>query len=87
MMQDVSDAVLDSIYDFIDGEMTKGNWETLNGFYAYLQHHVKEHPLDVLLAYATASFPGKSKIPSRGDFMKKCMELHPDPELWKGLEQ
>jgi hypothetical protein len=81
-----TDITIDAIYTFVDESMRHDKWMTLNSLYSYLTHRVKEMPVDVLVSYATASFPGKSKLPSRAKFMNKCKEVHPDEELWKGLE-
>lgn len=86
MKKHTSDLTLDSIYDFVDDAMKEGQWEELDRFYFYLVHHTGEKPLDVLLAYATASRAGKSKIPSRVDFINMCKKFYPDPKLWKGLD-
>ncbi len=82
----VSDKELDTIYDCVDDLMKGGCWIYLNTYFEALSVTVEKTPLDVLLAWATASLPAKTKISTRDGFIRKCKEVHPDPELWKGLE-
>lgn len=76
---------IDEIYDSMDALMTAGCWNFLDNLFQGITPTAWRIDIDILLAYATASLPAKSKIPSRKMFMDKCIELHSDPELWKGL--
>ncbi len=82
----VTDEQIDEIYTAIDTLMANGCWNFLNECFANLELKVWRTDLDILLSYATASLPGKSKIPARQHFIKTCKVRHPDIELWKGLE-
>lgn len=81
----VTDKDLDEIYDAVDLLMCAGAWTNLDHLFAALILDSPGLDLDILLTYATVSFPGKSHIPHRKEFMDKCMKLHPDPSLWAGL--
>ena len=84
---------IDIIYDEVDRLMNQNDWNQLSlrltiivdmaSDYSLVR---KDYSLDELLAWATATLPAKSKIKSRPMFIAKCKELHPDPELWRGLE-
>lgn len=84
-MPTISDKDIDEIYDALDVLMTAKCWGFLNSLFIGLTPSAWRTDLDILLAYATASLPAKSKINSRKMFMEQCKKLHPDPELWKGL--
>lgn len=77
---------MDDIYDAVDLLMTAEAWTFLDLVFASLVPSVEEIELDLLLTYATASFPGKSNLPKRKEFMDKCIKIHSDPSLWVGLE-
>jgi hypothetical protein len=80
------DIQLDDIYDGVDCLMWGGCWVFLNEHLDNLTPKIWRMNLDIVLGYATATFPGKSKLPSRAAFMNECIRRYPDPELWKGLE-
>jgi hypothetical protein len=82
----ITDKQLDDVYDTLDYLMTKGQWTILEDLFIYWGQTAWRTELDLLLAYATASLPAKTKIVNRPAFIKQCMKFHPDPELWKGLE-
>lgn len=82
---EVSDRILDEVYSAVDALMREGCWNVLDDMFIYLETKAWRTPLDILLSYATASFPGKSKIPARKFFMDRCLIIHPTPELWNGL--
>ena len=82
----ISDEKLDEIYRSIDVLMIEGSWNFLNELFFLWAASAWKTDLDVLLAYATASFPAKSKILSRKYFMECCMSRYPDEKLWKGLK-
>ena len=86
MPSKTTDADLDDIYDTIDLLMRNGKWNLLNELFQIWEQQAWRTDLDRLLGYATASFPAKSKIPSRRAFIEKCKVLHPEAELWKGLD-
>jgi len=77
---------IDCIYDAVDSCMKGGRWNLLNNLFLIITKNAELKELDILLSYATSSLPGKNNIPARADFIKRCKELHPNPELWKGLE-
>lgn len=76
----------DEVYIAIDILMESNCWEFLNECFSNLDLKVWRTDIDTLLAYATASLPGKSKIPSRVGFINTCKRFHPDVTLWVGLE-
>lgn len=80
------DAQLDEIYDSIDALMKLGAWDFLDDLFLYWEGKAWRTKVDILLGYATASLPGKSKLPHRKLFMDACLKFHPDKKLWKGLE-
>lgn len=82
----VSDKQIDEIYDAIDALMRAGAWNFLNELFVVWEQQAWRLEIDILVTYAVASCPGKSKLPARKNFMDRCMALHPDPDLWKGLE-
>lgn len=81
----ITDKELDEIYDAVDLLMTAEAWISLEHIFAALIPVVAKIDLDILLTYATASLPGKSKLPMRAIFIDKCRSVHPDPTLWIGL--
>ena len=81
-----TDKELDEIYDLVDTLMKEEDWWLLNNLCMVWASPDSTASLDIRLGLATATFPGKSKLPNRKVFMSKCKELYPDPELWKGLE-
>lgn len=84
--QAVRDAEIDEIYDAIDVLMRSGNFNFLNSLFPYWTSTAWRTSVHILLTYATASLPAKSKLPSRKAFMEECMKLHTEPKLWSGLE-
>lgn len=85
-LDNVTDNDLDEVYAAIDALMKIGAWKFLDALLVNWELSAWRTPLDLLLGYATATLPAKSKLPSRKAFMDKCKQLHSDPELWKGLE-
>lgn len=82
------DSQLDEIYDTADYMMRRGYWHTLNELFECMTNKVWRTDLNILLGWATATLPGKSKIPNRARFMDECLKHHSDanePDLWKGL--
>ena len=77
---------IDEIYDAIDALSKSKCWIFLNEYFENLVIRSWRIEIDKLLAYATASFPAKSKIPKRKSFISNCKRLHPDEALWKDLE-
>ena len=84
--KEVSDKELDEIYNAFDALMWSGCWNFLDDFIKDLVMRSWRIELDKLLAYATASFPAKSKLPHREVFINNCKLLHPEKDLWKGLD-
>jgi len=82
----IVDKELDEIYTAIDALMKAGCWNFLNEFFEHFCQRVWRTDINILLGYATASLPGKSKIKSREKFIRTCKHLFPDVELWKGLD-
>ena len=80
------DDKIDCIYDNVDYLMRSAEWKILNSLSSAWESNAHNIDLNLLLAFATASLPGKSNIPARAEFIEKCKELYPKPELWKGLE-
>ena len=79
-------ANIDDVYDTADYLMKKGSWNTLDIIIGFMADNSQQTNIDILLAWATATLPAKSKIPSRAIFIQKCKQSYPDAELWKGLE-
>ncbi len=77
---------LDDVYDTIDLLMKNNKWIVLNQLFICWELMAWRHDADFLLGCATASLPGKSKIPSRERFIKTCKSRHANVDLWKGLE-
>ena len=71
---------LDDIYDTIDLLMRNGKWDFLDDNFRMWKEQAWRTDPDKLLTYATASFPGKSKIPLRNAFIEKCQKLYPSPD-------
>jgi hypothetical protein len=86
MKRHITDTELDEIYTSINVLMKSECWNFLNDFFSNLILRVWRTDIDILLSYATASLPGKSKMPAREQFIKTCKRLYPDVELWKGLD-
>lgn len=82
----VSDKDLDDIYEAIDALLRAGSFKFLDELLRDWEARAWRTPLDILLAYATATFPAKSKLPSRKMFMDRCLRLYSSKKLWKGLE-
>lgn len=85
MNQTVSDKDLDDIYEAIDALLRAGSFKFLDELIRDWEARAWRTDVDILLAYATATLPAKSKLPSRKSFMVRCLQLHSDAELWKGL--
>lgn len=85
-MNNTTDKELDELYDLIDSLMKEEDWWLLNNLCLTWAFPKSTVTLDTRLGIATATFPAKSKLPNRKVFMTRCKELHPDAELWKGLE-
>ena len=80
------DKRLDVIYTTVDVLMNGGCWQFLDEHLTEVA--TKAWRLDVieLIAYATATLPGKSKLPNRKNFISHCKRLFPEGGNWKGLE-
>ena len=85
-MAKITQAELDDVYDTINILMKNSKWGLLTSLFECWEMMAWRTDLDILLGYATASLPGKSNIRSRAKFIETCKRLHPDPELWKGLD-
>ncbi len=85
-MSETTQSDIDRICETIDLLMSKDRWGLLNELFDMWNHQVWKTDIDRLLSLATASLPGKSKIPNRKRFMEKCKELYPDENLWIGLD-
>jgi len=86
MNNKISDKQIDEIYTAVDVLMKANCWDFLNECFANLDLKVWRTDIDILLSYATASLPAKSKLPAREHFIKTCKSRHPDIKLWKGLD-
>jgi hypothetical protein len=86
MKNKTSDKKLDEIYGVVDVLMCEGHWGFLDEFLENLIVRAWRTDIDELLAYATATLPGKSKIPSRAAFVSHCKRLFPEKGLWQGLD-
>lgn len=82
----MTDSQLDSIWNLIDDLMTVGDWWLLNNMFFVWTNPDCIIDLDIKLGIVTATLAGKSHLPNRKAFVDRCKELHPDPELWKGLD-
>jgi hypothetical protein len=76
---------IDIIYDAMGALIKAECWEYLNDRFNELTLQAWRHDFDILIAYATATLPVKSKISNRNMFMDKCKELYPHDD-WGGLE-
>lgn len=81
----VSDTEIDVIYNYVNDMITKNEWHDLSMLFWNFLPQINEMPLDIILAYATASLPGKNRIKYRRRFLDLCEEMYPDNELWRGL--
>lgn len=81
-----NDITIKSIYQWVAEEAVKGRWATLDDFFAYKVYHINECPLDVLVAYASATLPYARFLPARKAFVEKCAVLHYNPTLWNRLK-
>ena len=86
MKTKVSYKELDEIYDAMDALKKAGCWNFLDQYFSDLVVRAWRTDVDILLAYATTSLACKSHLPSRVQFINTCKHLHPDKELWKGLD-
>ena len=77
---------IDKIHNAIDVLMRNDCWDFIDDILYDFTPRLWRTDIDILLSYATATFPGKSKLPSRKEFMRLCTSLHSDPKLWSGLE-
>ena len=80
------DKRLDVIYTTVDVLMEGGCWEFLNDTLKDSAQRAWRTDVIELIAWATATFPGKSKLPYRSEFIKHCKRLFPSKENWRGLE-
>lgn len=85
-MNKTTDYELDVIYNAFDALMNAKCWDFIDEYLHNLCMRGWRTDLDYLVAYATATLPAKSKLPHRKMFMDTCKHLHPNLELWKGLE-
>ena len=81
----LTDKDIDNIYDYIDSMMTLGEWHDLGEIFRNLIPKINEMSIDAMLTYATASFPGKTRIKYRRTFINLCKKRFPDKALWGGL--
>jgi hypothetical protein len=86
MKSKTSEKKLDEIYDVIEVLMREGHWRFIDEFLDNLIIRMWRTDIDELLAYATATFPGKSNIPSRAAFISHCKAQFPNKSLWKDLD-
>ena len=77
---------LDELNDAIDCLMTNGFFEFLDDILKDKLPQVWRMDLDILLGWATATLPAKSKLPSRKLLIETGKRYHPNKKLWKGLE-
>ena len=84
-MKKTTDIKLDEIYDAFDALMKAKCWNFIDGYLHDLCMRCWRTDIDILLAYATATLPAKTKLPHRKMFIDTCKHLHPNLELWKGL--
>ena len=77
---------IDNIYDAIDALLNSKCWSFIDDILFELIPKVWRMDVDSLLAYLISTHPAKSKLVSRQRLLDKCKEIHPDPDLWKGLE-
>lgn len=81
-----TDEQLDEIYDAVHALGKLKCFNVLHDILVNLEMKAWRTDLDILLGYATATLPFKSKLPYRVHFINKCKLLHSDPALWKGLD-
>ena len=58
----VTDKDLDEVYKAVDALMRAGTWMFLDALIAYWESVAWRTPVDLLVAYATATLPAKSKF-------------------------
>ena len=85
-MPNTTDKELDEVYAAMDALMLAGCWGFLDEYLHGMIMRSWRTDLDILLAIATATLPGKSKLPARVNFLDNDKRLHPNKELWKGLD-
>lgn len=76
-----TDQKLDELYDGIQALAKQECWWFLDSLLQDFTPRIWRTDLDMLLGYATATFPFKSKLPSRVKFLDICKKLYYDPEL------
>jgi len=86
MKTDIDDVELDELYDAITILMQNNCWTFLDRVIEDFIPRIWRTDIDILLGYATATLPGKSKLPSRVKFLDSCKQIHYYPELWTGLD-
>lgn len=77
---------IDELYDAIGILMMGGCWNFLDEVLIDKANQAWRIDIDILVEYATATFPGKSKLPHRTYFIECCRKFHPDVKNWSGLE-
>ena len=81
-----TDVELDEVYAAMDALMLAGCWVFLDEYLHGMVMRTWRTDVDILLAIATATLPGKSKLPARVIFLDNAKRLFPGKELWKGLD-
>jgi hypothetical protein len=79
---------INPVYDAVYLLMNAGEWSILNDITECYVVVVENLSIDVLLTWATATLPAKSKLKNRVRFMDACLKFHSspkDPNLWNGL--
>lgn len=82
-MREPGDVLVDGIYDMFDRWFHADCFDVADDMIAGCD--VDRTPIDMLLAYLTATLCAKSKLPSRAAFVERCRDVLGD-ELLEGLE-
>ena len=81
-----TDQQLDTIFDVVHSCIHHKEYHELSKWFYGFIPQVKEMPLDIILAYVTASIPAAKYIKYRRRFINEAKKIHPDINgLWNGL--
>ena len=86
VMLHMIDNRLNEIYDGIHALGKLKCFHLLHEMLVDLELKAWRTDLNILVGFANATLPFKNKLSYRVHFINKCKQLHPDPELWKGLD-
>lgn len=85
-MSELNEKELNEIHIAVDLLMKNDCWGLLDDLLDNLMIRAWRTDIYQLLAYATATLPGKDKLPSRTSYVGHCKRLFPKKGIWEGLE-